>query len=92
MIIVDVTVANCEIRAARPDIQSPMPNTDSEKIAWWDSVSLERLNKRTWGHLKGRALQKAKRIVDKNGSISTSGEYGSIEVDEREFIAMESEK
>jgi hypothetical protein len=31
------------------------------------------------------ALRKAERIVDKYGSISTSGFYGSIEIDEKDF-------
>jgi hypothetical protein len=29
-IIIDIPVINCEIRALKPDIQIPMPNTDAE--------------------------------------------------------------
>jgi hypothetical protein len=28
-IIIDIPVTNCEIRALKPDIQIPMPNTDA---------------------------------------------------------------
>ena len=28
-IIIDIPVINCEIRALKPDIQIPMPNTDA---------------------------------------------------------------
>lgn len=56
MIIVDVTVANCQIRVEKPaqEYQNmPMPNTDVGKVIWFESGSLppDRLNKRQFGHL-----------------------------------------
>jgi hypothetical protein len=46
----------------------------------------KRLKNSQWGRLKGRGLRKAERIVDKFGSISTSGQYGSVEIAEQDFI------
>jgi len=37
--------------------------------------------------LKGKALKKAERLVNKQGSISTSREYGSISIDEKDFVS-----
>jgi len=91
-IIVDINVANCQIRAYRPKIQIKMPNDDASKIMFWNTVQAERLNSRQPGHLRGRALQKAEKIVNKFGSITTSGEYGSIEIDQRDFIPMDMEE
>lgn len=34
--------------------------------------------------LKGKALRKAEKVVDKYGGINISGVYGSIEIDERD--------
>ena len=92
MIIVDIDVANLQIRAAKPQIQTPMPNDDVGKILFWNSVDLDRLNKREYGELKGKALRKAERIVNKFGGINISGQYDSIEIDERDFIPFESTK
>lgn len=35
--------------------------------------------------LKGKALEQAQKI-NENGDIHTSGEYGSIEIDENDFV------
>jgi hypothetical protein len=83
--IVDVTVANCSIRAEKPaqEYQNmPMPTNEVEKIIWFESAGLpsDRLNKRQFGYLKGKALTKAQKIVNENGGINTSGEYGSISI------------
>jgi hypothetical protein len=85
-IIVDIDVANLSIRASKPDIPVPMPNDDVGKLFFFQVVPAERLNKRVYGNLKGRGLQKAKRIVDRFGGINISGEYGSIEIDEKDFV------
>jgi len=72
-----------------PKIQIKMPNDDVSKLLFWNSVSSDRLNNRQPGHLRGRALKKAEKIVNKFGSITTSGEYGSIEIDRGDFIAWQ---
>jgi hypothetical protein len=69
-----------------------MPNDDVGKMLFWNNVNLDRLNKREYGELKGKALSKAERIVNKYGGINISGQYGSIEIDERDFIPFESTK
>jgi hypothetical protein len=97
-IIVGIDVCNLQIRAFRPEPEiqtaaatattAAMPNDDAGKMVFWNSVEPNRLNKRQLGYLKGKALRKAERIVDKNGGINISGEYGSIEVDEQDFIPI----
>ncbi len=67
---------------------SPMPVDDAGKLLFFNSCPSDRLNKRIMESLKGRALQKAKQVVDACGSISTSGIYGSIEIDEKDFIEV----
>lgn len=47
----------------------------------------ERLQRRTYGRLKGKALEKALRVVMENGELNIAGEYGSIEINKREFKA-----
>ena len=84
--IVDIDVANCTIRAKKPKVQTFMPNDDLGKILFFNSAPDERLNEGTCGILKGKALRKAKRIVDRYGAINISGFYGSIEIDEKDFV------
>ena len=91
-IVVDVTVANCQIRALKPKDEyqtMPMPNTDTEKLVWWNSVDPGRLNNRLYGTLKGQALKKAEKLVNENGGINIPGEYGSLEIDEKDFEAAQ---
>jgi hypothetical protein len=86
-IIVDIDVWNCEIRAFKPEDQAtPMPNDDVGKTLFWNITPSERFNKRQLGSLKGNALTKARSIVDKYGHINISGVYGSIEIDEEDFV------
>jgi hypothetical protein len=87
-IIVDINVANLEIRALRPLVQTAMPTSEVAKIGWWESkeASQERLNKRELGLLKVKALKKAERIVNREGGINILGQYGSIEIDEKDFV------
>ena len=71
-----------------------MPNDDVGKMLFCKSVPLDRLccNKRTFGTLKGIALRKARRIVNKYGAINRSGIYGSIEIDEKVFIPYDNKE
>ena len=52
----------------------------------WKGAPSNRLNKRVTGTLKGEGLRKAKNVIDRNGSLNMSGIYGSIEIDERDFV------
>ena len=58
-IIVDINVGNCHIMAARPEMQIPMPCNDVGRVLFWNTCPMDRLNKRQFGSLKGRALRKA---------------------------------
>ena len=88
IIVVDVIVANCQIRALRPvfDSKNAMPNSDAEKLVWLNTTDSDRLNRRVLGSLSGKALKNAQKLVSKNGGINISGEYGSLLVSEEDFI------
>jgi hypothetical protein len=86
-IIVDLDVYNCQIRAFKPEIQVPLRNSDLEQMLFWKGAPSDRLNKRVMGTLRGAALRKAKRLINRNGSLNLSGIYGSLEIDERDFIS-----
>ena len=86
-IIVDLDVWNCQIRAFKPEIQVPLRNSDVEQMLFWKGAPSDRLNKRVMGTLRGAALKKAKRMINRNGSLNLSGIYGSIEIDESDFIS-----
>ena len=85
-IIVDLDVWNFQIRAFKPDIQVPLRNSDVEQMLFWKGAPSDRLNKRVRGTLKGAGLRKAKKVIDRNGSLNMSGIYGSIEIDENDFV------
>jgi hypothetical protein len=85
-IIVDLDVWNCQIRAFKPEIQVPLSNSDVEQILFWKAAPSDRLNKRVMGTLKGEGLRKAKKVIDRNGSLNMSGIYGSIEIDKTDFV------
>jgi hypothetical protein len=70
-----VDVWNCQIRAFKPEIQTPLANSDAEHMLFWKDAPSERFNKRVMGTLKGAALKKAKRVIDRNGSLNMSGIY-----------------
>jgi hypothetical protein len=59
-------------------------------MSFYHTVDLQRLNKRFGVTLKGRTLKKVKKIVETHPSISTSGECGSIDIDNKDFIELES--
>jgi hypothetical protein len=61
-IIVDIDVANCQIRALKPseEYQSMMmPTNEVAKIVWFESANLpmDRLNKRQFGKLRDATNQ-----------------------------------
>jgi hypothetical protein len=85
-IIVDLDVWNCQIRAFKPEIQIPLRNSDVEQMLFWKGAPSDRLNKGVVGTLEGAALRKAKRVIDRNGSLNMSGIYGSVEIDESDFV------
>ncbi|MDR4511018.1 MAG: hypothetical protein MRJ93_04860 [Nitrososphaeraceae archaeon] len=85
-IVVDIDVSNCKIIAFKPEIQTLMPNDDVGKNLFWNTVEIERLDKRVMGELKGNGLKTAQEIVNKYGSMNTTGIYGSIEIDENDFV------
>jgi len=68
-----------------------MPNDDVGKNLFWNTVEMERLNKRQPGELKEDGLKKAEDIVNKYGSINITEIYGSIEIYENDFIPSNKE-
>src|SRR3954454_21442407 len=47
IILIDITVANCNILAAKPAAQfqnNPMPVNEAMKIIWWENLNADRLN------------------------------------------------
>jgi hypothetical protein len=71
-IVVDVIVANCQIRALRPvfDSKNAMPNSGAEKLVWWNTTDSDRLNRRVLGSLGGKALKEAQKLVRTAGLTS----------------------
>jgi len=45
----------------------------------------ERLDNRTFGKLKGKALKQAFKVGD-NGGLDISREYGSLEISDNDFV------
>jgi hypothetical protein len=89
-IIVELDVWDLSIRAFKPVDQNAlmMHTSDAGKLLFFNRSSSDRLKRRVMGMLRGRALQKAKRVVDQNGVINISGLYGSIEIDSKNFIEV----
>lgn len=59
-------------------------------IKWPNNFSngmSERLDNRVFGKLKRGALKQAFRIVRDNGGLDISGEYGSLEVRDKDFVS-----
>jgi hypothetical protein len=60
--IVDIVVANLQIRAFEPDVKGqhfPMLNDDVGKVLFFNMTYSSRLNNRIFGNLRGKALKKA---------------------------------
>ncbi|HET7283352.1 MAG TPA: hypothetical protein VFI70_01580 [Nitrososphaeraceae archaeon] len=65
-------MGNCNITAAKPDIQfqnDPIPLDEVNKF-FGGKTSTYRLNHHVAGRLKGRGLMKAGKVVDTGGSSS----------------------
>ena len=45
-----------------------------------------RLGNRTFGKLKRGALKQAFRIIRDNGGLDIAGEYGSLEINDKDFV------
>lgn len=69
----------------RADYQAQLTKSDAEHMLFWKGAPSERLDKRVRGTLKGAALEKA-RVINRDSSLNLSGIYGSIEIDERNFV------
>jgi hypothetical protein len=94
--LVDVVVKRGEIIGAKPTSEVAAPIIMIELVDGvrcptikWRSGSCdtlrERLQNRTYGRLKGKAMEKAYNVVMGNGELNISGEYGSIEIDDKDF-------
>jgi hypothetical protein len=46
-----------------------------------------RLQDRIYGRLKGAALKEAFKIVRDNGGLDIQGEYGSLEISDKDFVS-----
>jgi hypothetical protein len=46
-----------------------------------------RLQNREFGRLRGAASKDAYRIVRDNGGLDISGEYGSLEISDKDFVS-----
>jgi len=88
-IIVDIEVWNRSILAFKPEIQTMMPTQEPQKNLFLNTEESDRLNKGEIGHLNRNALKEAEKIVNKEGGIEISGWYGSILIDENDFIGYE---
>jgi hypothetical protein len=49
-----------------------MPTLEAEKFLFWNTVDLKRLNERVYGTLRGKALVKAERLIEREGGINVS--------------------
>lgn len=96
--LVDILVKGGQILAAKPTSKVAAPIIMIELVDGvrcptikWKSGSCdtlrERLQQRIYGRLKGLAMERALEIIQENGELSISGEYGSIEIDDKDFEA-----
>ena len=97
--MVDIVVSNCQIMAAKPMKPTAVPiileytpeGTTVARLLWKrynDDNMNERLANRTYGSFRegSNALEKARMSVNKHGGLDTAGEYGSIEIDDSDFV------
>lgn len=85
--IVDIEVRGSQIKAFKPEIQTFCGNDDFTKSIFLETGHPDRMSKRESGCLKDNALKKASRIVNKYGAINMNGFYGSIEIDQNDFVS-----
>jgi hypothetical protein len=52
-------------------------------------VANTRLEKKTFGKFKGKALKQAFKIIRDKVRLNISGEYGSLEISDKDFILSE---
>jgi hypothetical protein len=99
-LLVDIVVRNHEVVAAKPNMKMPVPiilvRTESDNVLptiKWNGPTTytlnARLENRIFGKFKGAALKEAQRIVRDNGGLDVGGEYGSIDIEDKEFEASE---
>jgi hypothetical protein len=92
-IIVDIEVVNYQLRVSKPNDQSSlMPNTKRGIFTFYEVMDPSRFDNSVPGSLKGRAYNKARKIVDRYVSSSTHRFCGSIEISEKDFVPLEKEK
>ena len=95
--LVDIIVAKGEIVAAKPIKEMVPPiilvRTESGSllpaIKWLSNSGNgmnDRLENRVYGKLKGEALKQAFKGVRDNGGLDISGEYGSLEINPKDFV------
>lgn len=96
--LIDIVVKGGQVLAAKPASDMACPIIMVELVdgvvipaVKWNTGSSDTLNnrlaKRKFGRLKGQALDKALEIIRQSGELSISGEYGSIEIDDKDFEA-----
>jgi hypothetical protein len=96
-LLVDIVVRNHEVVAARPTRVTAPPiilvRTEGghvlPAIKWPSNFSngmSDRLQNRVYGRLKGKALKQAFKVVRDNGGLDIAGEYGSLEINDKDFV------
>jgi hypothetical protein len=99
--LVDIVVRNHEVVAAKPIKEAVPPiilvRTESGSVLpavkWTGLENLSgsclegRLQDRIYGRLKGAALKEAFKIVRDNGGLDIQGEYGSLEISDKDFVS-----
>jgi hypothetical protein len=99
--LVDIVVRNHEVVAAKPIKEAVPPiilvRTASGSVLpavkWTGLENLSgsclegRLQDRIYGRLKGAALKEAFKIVRDNGGLDIQGEYGSLEISDKDFVS-----
>jgi hypothetical protein len=70
------------VHIARKCLHTVYIPTAYQKVIWWNTLDLRRLNTRQFGYLKNKALQEARRMVDNYAAIHMPGEPGSITINE----------
>ena len=93
--LVDIVVRNHEVVAAKPIKEAVPPiilvRTEGGSmllaVKWTGSCLEGRLQDRIYGRLKGAALKEAFKIVRDNGGLDIQGEYGSLEISDKDFVS-----
>ena len=76
------------VRTVRTESGSVLPAVKWTGLENLSSSCLEgRLQDRIYGRLKGAALKEAFKIVRDNGGLDIQGEYGSLEISDKDFVS-----